>query len=57
MTPESSVTLKDLDVSVENVVATAVLGQKLDLLTIMKVFRNAEYRPKRFPGRARDKPS
>ena len=50
MTPESSVTLKDLDVSVENVVATASLGQKLDLIAIMKVFRNVEYRPKKFPG-------
>ena len=50
MTPESSVTLKDLDGSVENVVATASLDQKLDLLAIMKVFMNAEYNPKRFPG-------
>jgi len=50
MTQESSVTLKDLDISVENVVATATLGQKLDLIAIMKVFRNVEYRPKRFPG-------
>ena len=50
MTPKSSVTLKDLDVHVENVVATATLGQKLDLIAIMKVFRNVEYRPKKFPG-------
>ena len=50
MTQESSVTLKDLDISVENVVATATLGQKLDLMAIMKVFRNVEYRPKKFPG-------
>lgn len=50
MTQESSVTLKDLDVSVENVVATASLGQKLDLIAIMKAFRNVEYRPKKFPG-------
>jgi len=50
MTQESSVTLKDLDVSVENVVATATLDQKLDLIAIMKVFRNVEYRPKKFPG-------
>jgi len=50
MTQKSSVTLKDLDVSVENVVATATLGQKLDLIAIMKVFRNVEYRPKKFPG-------
>ncbi len=50
MTQESSVTLKDLDISIENVVATATLDQKLDLIAIMKVFRNVEYRPKRFPG-------
>ena len=50
MTQENSLTLKDLDISVENVVATATLGQKLDLIAIMKVFRNVEYRPKKFPG-------
>ena len=50
MTQEKSVTYKDLDVSVENVVATATLGQKLDLMAIMKVFQNVEYRPKKFPG-------
>jgi transcription initiation factor TFIID TATA-box-binding protein len=50
MTRESSLTLKGLDVSVENVVATASLDQKLDLMAIMKVFVNVEYNPKRFPG-------
>jgi transcription initiation factor TFIID TATA-box-binding protein len=50
MTKESNVTPKDLDISLENVVATATLDQKLDLMAIMKVFRNVEYRPKRFPG-------
>jgi len=50
MTRESSVTSKDLDISIENVVATATLGQKLDLIAIMKVFQNVEYRPKKFPG-------
>ena len=50
MTRESSVTAKDLDISIENVVATATLGQKLDLIAIMKVFQNVEYRPKKFPG-------
>ena len=50
MTRESSVTLKDLDIRIENVVATASLDQKLDLMAIMKVFRNVEYRPKKFPG-------
>ena len=50
MTQEKSVTLKDLDISVENVVATASLDQKLDLIAIMMVFRNVEYRPQKFPG-------
>ena len=35
---------------IQNVVATATLGTSIDLLTIMKVFKNTEYRPKRFPG-------
>jgi len=38
------------DVQIQNVVAVASLDQRIDLLSIMKVFRNAEYRPKRFPG-------
>jgi len=50
MTRESSVTHKDLNIRIQNVVATASLDQKLDLLAIMKVFRNVEYRPKKFPG-------
>ncbi len=50
MTQESSVTLEDLDISVENVVATGALDQKFDLIAIMKAFRNVEYRPKKFPG-------
>ena len=50
MIPGQSVSLKDLDISVENVVATASLDQMLDLIAIMKVFRNVEYRPKKFPG-------
>ena len=39
-----------LAISVENVVASVTLDQKIDLLTILKVFRNVEYRPKQFPG-------
>jgi transcription initiation factor TFIID TATA-box-binding protein len=38
------------DVKIRNVVAVATLGQKIDLLAIMKVFRNVDYRPKKFPG-------
>ena len=38
------------DVKIQNVVAVAALNQSIDLLAIMKVFSNVEYRPKRFPG-------
>ena len=38
------------DAKIVNVVAVATLGQRLDLLTILKTFRNAEYRPEKFPG-------
>lgn len=50
MTQEPKKTLKDLEIQLQNVVATASLDQKLDLMAIMKVFRNVEYRPKKFPG-------
>jgi transcription initiation factor TFIID TATA-box-binding protein len=38
------------DVKIQNVVASATLDQKINLLDIMKVFRTVEYRPKQFPG-------
>ena len=38
------------NVVIQNVVAVGTLDQKIYLLSILKVFRNAEYRPKRFPG-------
>ena len=38
------------DVKIQNVVASATLDQKINLLDIIKVFRNVEYRPKQFPG-------
>ena len=38
------------DVQIQNVVAVASLDQTIDLLSIMKVFMNVEYRPKKFPG-------
>ena len=38
------------DVKIQNVVASATLDQKINLLDIMKIFRNVEYRPKQFPG-------
>ncbi len=37
-------------VEIQNVVASADIHQKLDLLSIMKVFRNVDYRPRKFPG-------
>jgi len=43
----------DLEIVIQNVVATATLNQKFNLLDILKTFmptRNVEYRPKRFPG-------
>jgi len=50
MTPEPNIDPEDLDINIVNVVATTSLDQKIDLLAIHKVFRNIEYRPKRFPG-------
>ena len=50
MTEEPTVNPEDLDINVVNVVASASLDQKIDLLAILKVFRNVEYRPKQFPG-------
>jgi len=50
MTEESTVNPENLDINVVNVVASASLDQKIDLLAILKVFRNVEYRPKQFPG-------
>jgi len=38
------------DVKIQNVVAVATLDQEIDLLAIMKVFRNVEYRPNKFPA-------
>ena len=40
----------DLDIKIVNVVASVTLDQKINLLDILKVFRNVEYNPKRFPG-------
>jgi len=38
------------NVKIQNVVATSSLNQEIDLIEIMKSFRNVEYRPKKFPG-------
>ena len=37
-------------ISIQNVVATASLGQKFDLRTIVRVIPGVEYRPEQFPG-------
>ena len=39
-----------LDVTVQNIVASATLDHKVDLVSILKSFKNVEYQPKRFPG-------
>jgi transcription initiation factor TFIID TATA-box-binding protein len=40
----------DVEVRIENVVATAKLNQKIDLNAVLKVYPGVEYRPKLFPG-------
>jgi transcription initiation factor TFIID TATA-box-binding protein len=37
-------------INIQNVVATASLGQKFDLLSIVRVIPGVEYRPQQFPG-------
>lgn len=37
-------------VNIENVVASAVLKQRIDLDSVVKAFPNVEYRPEQFPG-------
>jgi transcription initiation factor TFIID TATA-box-binding protein len=37
-------------VSIENVVASATLNQKIDLNSVVKAFAGVEYRPEQFPG-------
>jgi transcription initiation factor TFIID TATA-box-binding protein len=41
---------KDLEIEIQNVVASASLDQKFNLIDIVKTFRHVEYNPKRFPG-------
>jgi len=40
----------DLEIVIQNVVASASLDQKFNLLDIVKTFSHVEYNPKRFPG-------
>jgi len=39
-----------VEISIENVVATASIGQDLDLKAITTALEDAEYEPKQFPG-------
>lgn len=38
------------DVTIQNIVASVTLDHKIDLISILKSFRNVEYKPKRFPS-------
>ena len=40
----------DLEINIQNVVASGSLNQKFNLLDIQKYFVTTEYNPKRFPG-------
>ena len=40
----------DAYISIENVVASATLNQKIDLNSIVRIFPGVEYRPEQFPG-------
>ncbi|MGI0074146.1 MAG: TATA box-binding protein, partial [Nitrosotalea sp.] len=37
-------------ISIENVVASATVNQKIDLVPIAKNFSDVQYEPQRFPG-------
>jgi transcription initiation factor TFIID TATA-box-binding protein len=37
-------------ISIENVVASATLNQRIDLNSIVRIFPGVEYRPEQFPG-------
>jgi transcription initiation factor TFIID TATA-box-binding protein len=37
-------------ISIENVVASATLNQKVDLNAVVKGYPGVEYRPEQFPG-------
>ena len=45
-----NVDLPDLDIHIQNVVASGSLNQQFNLTDIQKVFPTTEYNPKRFPG-------
>lgn len=41
---------RDLEIEIQNVVASVTIDQSFDLLDIVKKYRNVEYNPKKFPG-------
>jgi transcription initiation factor TFIID TATA-box-binding protein len=41
---------RDLEIQIENVVASASINQKFDLLEIVEKFPRVEYNPRKFPG-------
>ena len=43
-------TQKKASISIENVVASATLNQRIDLNTVVRIFPGVEYRPVQFPG-------
>ena len=47
---QEGVDIPDLDIHIQNVVASGSLDQTFNLPDIHKVFRTTEYNPKRFPG-------
>jgi transcription initiation factor TFIID TATA-box-binding protein len=51
MNPKKEIDVrKELEIEIQNVVATASLNQSFNLPDILKTFRNTQYNPKRFPG-------
>jgi transcription initiation factor TFIID TATA-box-binding protein len=48
--PEAEGRIQEIELNVENVVASATLNQKLSLVDIHKEFVFSEYNPRRFPG-------
>jgi transcription initiation factor TFIID TATA-box-binding protein len=50
ISPGSREGMADPIINIQNVVATASLGQTFDLLTIVQMIPGVEYRPQQFPG-------
>jgi transcription initiation factor TFIID TATA-box-binding protein len=50
ISPGSREGMADPIINIQNVVATASLGQSFDLLSIVRMIPGVEYRPERFPG-------